>query len=303
VSERSRADGPLPGSTRLDAFTITAPGDRRAVCPDDPGWCLNDHIRPRLDGWTESPTVPGQYYARCPAHGGRKRSLSIRVGDRGRRIVWRCHAEPRCPDAAVRAALIRRDVPDGCLPRVPGQRTEDELAATIIAICASVPPGRPRELAILAAVYGVQHSRAALAVLGERFGIDRSTAYRVTDLSHDATDETDTRQILLSHDATACRTVRQTRDGFTCGFGESVTPGVDHSVGRDGHPRVSVFVTPPVSVTQCEVCGRGPVPRADARYCDSSCRQKAYRARRKARGESPLGGSVAARERGGVDDA
>lgn len=264
-------------------------GRRCAVtCPDAPDWCLQDHIRPRLDGWRETPGTPGQFHAICPVHGGRKTSLYIRAGDRGRRIVSQCKAG--CPAAAVRAALVRRGVPDGCLPRVPGQRTEDELAATIIAICAAVPPGRARELAIIAAVHGPLRSRAALATLGERFGIDRSTAYRVMDMSHGATNVTAMRWITPSHGATACRTVRQERDASTCGFGAIHHAGVDNSVGPEGLPARSVAVTP-ASVPRCSLCGDEIVGRrADADYCTRSCQQKAWRKAQAAAGAATPAG-------------
>ena len=265
------------------------------ACLDSPDWCLQDHIRPRLDGWRESPSTPGQFHAICPVHGGREAKLYIRVGDRGRRIVWQC--KMGCSDAAVRAALMRLRVPDGCLPRVPGQRAEDELAAAIIAICAAVPPGRARELAILAAVHGPPRSRAALAALGERFGIARSTTYGVMDMSDGRTNVMVARWITPSDHRTASPATGQERDGSTCGFGASITPGVDNSVGPEGHPHAPVSITPLVSITRCQVCGGAIDRRAGAAYYSPSCQQKAYRARRKAQDEPPPGGSIAARER------
>jgi hypothetical protein len=250
------------------------------TCPDHPDWCLQDHIRPRLDGWAESPSTPGQYHARCPAHGGRKRSLSVRVGDRGRRVVWTCHARPPCSDAAVRAALVRLGVDDGCLPPVRDQRTDDALASAIIAAldATRAEPAARRLLAVIVTVCGPAPTTAALAGLAARFGIGRSTAYRVMDTSHAGTNVMDARWIAASQRGTARPRMGQPREGYTSGFGASITPGVDNSVGPEGHPRASV------PITRCATCD-GEMPagrRADARYCTEACQQKAYRARRKA---------------------
>ena len=254
-------------------------------CPDPPDWCLKDHIRPRLDGWTGGPR---QFNARCPVHGGRKASLSIRVGDQAR-IIWHCQRQPPCPPAAVRAALVLRGVPDGCLPRVTGQRSEDELAAAIIAIYTTMPRGRASDLAVLAAVYGPPDSTAALAALGEQFGIARSTTYSVMDMSDGRTNVTDMRRIMLSGDRTPSPITGQPRDGFTSGFDGIRHTGVGNSVGPEDPPRVSA------TITRCKECERAITGRrADAEYCSRSCQQKAWR---RAQGSLPRS-SLRARQPG-----
>lgn len=243
-----------------------------------PRECLAWHVVPRLDGGVESAGTPGQYRARCPAHDDRKASLAIRDGTRGRRIIWRCHAG--CNDAEVRVGMVRAGVPDGCLPRVSGQRTEDELVSAILAIFDTLPAGRERELTVLEAVTGKPRNRAALAALAERFGIDRATAYRVTALSHDATDGTATGRLGgLSHGATDRRMGRHSRDASTGGFGPSRLTGAEYAVSRETPQGAAL------GVRQCEWCG-SPIPsrmRADSRFCLPAHRKAAWRdARRKA---------------------
>jgi hypothetical protein len=246
------------------------------TCPeDDPRFCLPDHVLPHLDGWTRSPTIPNQYYARCPAHGGHKRSLGIRVGDQGRRIVWNCRAD--CSQAEVRAAMVAAGVPDGCLPGVRGQRTEDALRSAIIAAFRTVRPGRERELAILAAVFGEPRSKAALVRLAERFGIPRSTAYRVTDMSNGRTNVTAMRRLTPSSHRTPRPATGQERDASTCAFDAIHHTGVHNQVGPEGRPRAPLSITP-APVPRCRLCdGEITGRRADAGYCSRSCQQKAWR--------------------------
>jgi len=137
--------------------------------------CLSDHIRPRLAGWAESASTPGQYRALCPAHDDRRASLSLGVGDRGA-VLWHCHAA--CSAADVRAAMVRAGVPDACLPRVAGQRTEDELASAISEILERGPsPAGWLYIAALVWHDGAIPRGAALAALAARIGIGRTAAY------------------------------------------------------------------------------------------------------------------------------
>jgi hypothetical protein len=268
------------------------------TCPAPAGRCLREHIGPRLADWAESPSKPGQFRARCPAHSDHKPSLALRAGDHAR-IILQCKAG--CSLAAVRAALVLRGVPDGCLPPVQDQRTEDALAGAIIAALDATHEEPPvcRLLAVLAVMFGPQPSRAAAAELAERFGIGRSTFYRVTAMSQSGKNATDALRLADSHSGNAVPILGQNDPPSTSGFGVAVVPGVENSVAPKGLPRpLSVA---PVAVTRCAWCESAIEPgrRADAAYCGPLCRQKARRARRRAaRGPGGTPDSrIAARER------
>jgi hypothetical protein len=265
------------------------------VTCNDPRWCLGDHIRPRLDGWARSGPRPDQYRARCPAHPDRKPSLTIGIGDRGR-IVWDCKAG--CPPAAVRSALVRAGVPDGCLPPVRGQRTEDALVAALVTLLTTMPPGRARDLAIGAEVYGHPRSRAGWVALARRLGISRATANRVTDLSHGEPNATAALRIEAAHGEPPRLMVSQNVTPLTSGFSGAVTQGIENSVSPKGSLRPRSVTS--VAVARCEECERELEPgrRVDARFCAASCRQKAHR-RREAGPVPPPGGRWAAGEPGG----
>jgi hypothetical protein len=63
----------------------------------------------RATGYDPSPTGPDAYESRCPAHGGKRKNLSIRAGEDGR-ILLHCHhagenGSPSCPVDAIVGAL------------------------------------------------------------------------------------------------------------------------------------------------------------------------------------------------------
>ncbi len=174
--------------------------------------------------------------------------------------------------------MVRRGVPDGCLPRVRGQRTEDELVSMIFGILDGMPAGRARELAIVVAVCGPPASKAGLAALARRFGIARSTAYDVMDMSGGRTNVMDMQWIAPSGHRTPGPVIGQTRNGSTSGLGASITPGVENSVDPEAPPSRGL------SISRCEWCGDEITGRrAKAKYCGVSHQQKAHRAREKAR--------------------
>ena len=248
------------------------------TCDDDPRFCLGDHIRPHLEGWSSSGPRSHEYQACCPVrtHADRHPSLSVGIGDR-RRIVWCCHAG--CSEADVRAALVRAGVPDGCLPRVRAQRTEDELVTALTVILEQQPPGPLRDLLIATLLWhrGKLPRGRELVALGKRAGLSRRTTYRVTASARPGTTVTDTRQIASVRSGTPVSDPAQPRYGSTSGFGAIRNTGVGTSVSPKGSPSVPLSVTP-----LCEQCGTplDPRQRADARF-HAACRQKAYRARRK----------------------
>jgi hypothetical protein len=93
---------PPPPVIPFDTSAATA---ARSKNTDPADYCLGMHILPYLGGGSQSPSRPGQYNARCPAHDDRKASLSIATCDR-RRIIWHCHRDPvGCTDASVRSAI------------------------------------------------------------------------------------------------------------------------------------------------------------------------------------------------------
>lgn len=231
---------------------------------DDPYFCLGDHIRPRLDDCTQNRDKAGQWTARCPAHDDQKPSLSIRVGDRGA-IIWHCHA--RCSAAEVRAALIRRGVPDSCLRRVAEQRTEDELVSALTGILEAEPPGRYRDLLIAAVVWNrAKMPRGqALAKLADRAGISRTAAYRA---------KTEREREIPPWDE---RIIPRTHTSPTMGFRvRGLTSEVRRS--RSVMVRTSVEDEAP---GQCAYCERQLTSaRSGTRYCSNSCRARAWRDRR-----------------------
>jgi hypothetical protein len=128
--------------------------------------------------------------------------------------------------------------------------------------------------------------------LAQRFGIPRSTVHDVTDKSDHWTKVTDMRQIRESSHRTAGPATGQERDASTCEFDTSVTPGFNYLVDRGSTRGRSLTVTPPpnpdrsgsyLPVPPCECCGRPLNRRAGAKFCSAGCRQKAHRARLRAR--------------------
>jgi hypothetical protein len=274
------------------------------VTCSDPQWCLGDHIRPRLDGWVKSGSKPGQYSARCPAHDDQRASLSVGIGERG--ILWHCHRG--CSDADVRAALVRRGVPDGCLRRVAGQRAEDELVSALTAILESERSGPARDLRMAAVVWnrGKIPRGAELEALAARARLSRSTAYRATLTGPTSGTKRDGNATeTKSQSETKSPNLRLSVTGLTSGFGRSVVPGVDNSV--DGRPPARsplapLSVAPGSVASRCQWCERELEPgrTARARFCCASCRQKA--ARRRTTSSSSTSRSPPARVPESADD-
>ncbi len=86
---------------------------------------LHHHIKEHLRDPRQATDPQGKpldsYRAFAPCHDDRSRSLSISVGEK-QRIIYQCFAG--CHALAVRAALIRDGVDEGCLP-VPRAVTEE----------------------------------------------------------------------------------------------------------------------------------------------------------------------------------
>jgi hypothetical protein len=268
------------------------------TCPEPAEFCLGDHVRPHLDRCSPSGGKPGQYRARCPAHDDRKASMSIVVGDRAR-IVWHCHAG--CPETDVRAALVRAGVPDGCLRPLRAQRTEDALVAALTTLLETERPGPRRDLLVAAVLWnGCRLPRGRdLVALGARAGLSRRAVYRVTASATSGTNATDTLRIASATSGTASANLALNVAASDLGkrpeFGASVVPGVDNSVAPEGLPARPLAVAP-ASVARCGWCDTElERRRPDTRYCSTSCRQKAHRARRKATAVPP--GQFAASER------
>lgn len=251
-------------------------------CPDDPAWCLVDHIRPHVAGWARSGDRPNQYRSLCPVrdHGDTHPSLAIGIGDRGY-IVWNCFKG--CDQADIRAALVRLGVPDGCLRRVEGQRTEDELVSALTKILENEPPGPGRELLIAATVWGrgMVPRGNELEQLAHRAGITRTTAYRVTATSQSGTSRHGYGVTARSHRETYGPNLGPSRDASTSGFAPAVTAGVRNRVNGQALPHLPRGPLT-VRVRRCESCGclLDPDSRADRRYCGAACRQRAARVRR-----------------------
>jgi hypothetical protein len=237
----------------------------------DTALCLGEHVTPHLENVTRSGGRPHQYRARCPAHDDRSPSLSIGIGERGQ-IIWHCHA--RCTEADVRAAMIRRGVPDGCLRRVRDQRTEDELVSTLIMILEKEPPGPARDLMIAAAVWhdGEMPAGAELIMMGMRAGLSRRTIFRVTasarlalSVTRDGSCQIGTGSARLALSVTA----------LTSGFAASVTPVVPYSVTGEAPTMPLLSVT----LRRCHHCDRDldPDSRSHAKYCSNRCRSAAHR--------------------------
>ena len=55
-------------------------------------------------GYDPRSTGPDSWEPRCPAHGGRRRNLSVKKGDDGRALIH-CHHEPACEPANIMAAM------------------------------------------------------------------------------------------------------------------------------------------------------------------------------------------------------
>lgn len=154
-------------------------------CEDSAAYCLADHIVPKLHAVTLVKGTNSQYTALCPAHddGGGHGSLSITVADKAAaRFVMQCHSPQHCGPAEIRAALIARGVPDGCLPRFKHQRTEDELVAALLPLLKEPGTGPLFKLRIAALVLNEELPRGGkeLEDFAAQWGIGKSQAYEAT---------------------------------------------------------------------------------------------------------------------------
>ena len=257
-------------------------------CPEpDELVCLGDHVLPYLDGGHQARNGSHSVRGRCPACRRGADSLTISPGDRGQRLVWKCHSG--CGPGEVRAALIQAGVHPECLggwlsrdrpaTAQPREPAGDDRAAAIEKVISSTRPGPVQALWVGAVLWhGGQMPRgAALLDLAARVGVSRSTAYEVAaSISRNGVTPGGAPGVTASVTASpgAGRGPLQSvqpRNASTSGFGVTVT----------GEAPYSVSAHPPPAARTCDGCG-GPLGerRSDARYCKAACRVKAARARR-----------------------
>jgi len=147
------------------------------ACDAPPRQCLEWHIKPHL----ASPKPAGDgngYRALCPVHDDREHSFGISLADSSRqRITWQCFAG--CTRTRIRAVLIGKGVPDGCLPLVTKER-EDLLTTLRRILSADTADHAGVRLRALAALEGYDDLPRGLEL--ERIAgighINRVTAYR-----------------------------------------------------------------------------------------------------------------------------
>ena len=257
------------------------------TCAEPAEFCLGDHIRPRLDGWHANGSKPGHAKARCPACG--RQSLALRPGDKGARIVWYCHVG--CDWHDVRTAMIRRGVPDGCLPTRRAQRTEDELMSRLAAIFDSQDYDPAVYLLLIGAEVfndGRMPHGHDLEALADRIGMSCSSAYRARSRVVASCQSDRSRSGCVAaragcqSDSSGCQS-DSSRSVLTSGFVVDATPVIENSV--DGLTPITAPLRVVASSRECAMCGCAldADRRADALYCTPRCAQRARRARRAAR--------------------
>jgi hypothetical protein len=145
------------------------------ACDVPPRECLAWHILPRLANGrpNESGT---SVRALCPVHDDREHSLGISLGDK-QRVTWQCFAG--CSRARIRAVLVERGVPSGCLPLVTRER-EDVLDLIRQVVTADTPDHGAVRLRVLAALDGYANlpRGGELDRLAAAARVNRATAYR-----------------------------------------------------------------------------------------------------------------------------
>jgi hypothetical protein len=102
-------------------------------CVLAPRWadCIVHHWLPCLPGSRGSGVQFSAYCPACQPNGGRHRRLSLTAGRTC--VLYRCHHDPPCSQAAVREALIRAGVT--CLSRVQHRRpASDQFRDRILAL-------------------------------------------------------------------------------------------------------------------------------------------------------------------------
>ncbi len=145
------------------------------ACDVPPRECLAWHILPRLA--SGRPNESGtSVRALCPAHDDREHSLGVSLGDR-QRVTWQCFAG--CARARIRAVLIERGVPSGCLSLVTRER-EDVLDLIRQVVTADTPDHGAVRLRVLATLEGYADLPRGgdLDRLAEAARVNRATAYR-----------------------------------------------------------------------------------------------------------------------------
>lgn len=142
-------------------------------CDLPPRQCLEWHVKPHLS--SPKPADDG-YRALCPCHDDHSHSFSVSTGSR-QRITWQCFAG--CTRTRIRAVLIGKGVPPGCLPLVTREREDmiETLRSILTAATSDHAGVRLRALAALEGYLdlprgGELERMAALA------SMDRVTAYR-----------------------------------------------------------------------------------------------------------------------------
>ena len=137
--------------------------------------CLEWRIKPHLQDPRPADDGKG-YRARCPAHDDGKHSLGISAGDR-QRVIWQCFAG--CSRARVRAELIGKGVPPGCLPFVGAEKEEmlDLLRVILTADTADHAGVRLRAMAALEGYSGLPRGGELERIAGLT-RVNRVTAYR-----------------------------------------------------------------------------------------------------------------------------
>lgn len=138
---------------------------------------MADHLGLALD---VRPGSNGQWAARCPGHDDAKRSLSLTIGSKGQRIVWKCHAG--CEAGEVRRAMLAKRISPSCIPwnpvreraSKPAPAPDRDVLAEIEQIILA-EEGNPQRMRLLIgmALWDCGRKEAA-----EKLGISRATAYR-----------------------------------------------------------------------------------------------------------------------------
>lgn len=145
------------------------------ACDVPPRECLAWHILPRLANGRPNDSG-SSVRALCPAHDDREHSLGISVGEK-QRVTWQCFAG--CSRTRIRAVLIERGVPSGCLPLVARER-EDLLVILRQILTADTADHAGIRLRALAAMEGYEDlpRGGELERIAGLVRVNRVTAYR-----------------------------------------------------------------------------------------------------------------------------
>ena len=139
--------------------------------------CLEWHIKPHLA--SPKPGSDGKgYQALCPCHDDREHSFGISLADSPKqRLMWNCFAG--CTRTRIRAVLISRGVPGGCLPLVTREREDmlETLRSILTAATSDHAGVRLRALAALEGYLDLPRG-GELERIAALSSMDRVTAYR-----------------------------------------------------------------------------------------------------------------------------